>query len=65
MISEADRGIVVATAAYNGHLEIVLVLLENGANHQGDRGKAVREAVYGGHLEIVRALLANQAVIYF
>ena len=54
-------------AAYYGHLEIVKLLLENGANvnqmsYHGSYGSdSLGYAAYYGHLEIVKILLKHGA----
>ncbi|MFM7389449.1 MAG: ankyrin repeat domain-containing protein, partial [Vampirovibrionales bacterium] len=53
-------------ASYHGHLEVVKVLLANGAtvNQGDDRGfTPLYQASYKGHLEIVKLLLANGATV--
>jgi len=51
-------------AAWHGHMEIIQLLLENGANANAKRNDGwapLHDAVYKGHKEIVELLIANGA----
>jgi len=50
--------------AYNGHLEIVKFLVENGANIHAVDDCALRWAAESGHLEVVKYLVENGANIH-
>jgi Ankyrin repeats (3 copies) len=49
-------------ASYNGHVEVVRLLLEAGANASDDR--ALRSASHYGHTEVVRLLLQAGANVH-
>ncbi|KAJ7172246.1 hypothetical protein C8R46DRAFT_1085272 [Mycena filopes] len=65
--AEPDYAYPLVTASYHGHLEIVKLLLENGAhvNHLGSKkhGGALGSASYAGQVETVRFLLENGAAV--
>ena len=48
-------------ASENGHLEIVKLLIENGADVSAKDNEAFRMASENGYLEIVRLLIENGA----
>ena len=48
-------------ASANGHLEIVKLLIDNGADVTADDNYAIRRASDNGHLEVVKLLIANGA----
>ena len=50
-------------AAENGHMEIVKLLIANGADVQANDNDALRDAAENGHYEIVKLLIANGANI--
>ena len=55
------QGTVLITAAKNGHLEVVRLLLDGGADlgrDGGDRNTPLTWAASNGHLEMLRLLLA-------
>jgi ankyrin repeat protein len=49
------------SASYNGHLDVVKYLVENGAKISAQRNKALIEASDGGHLDIVKYLVERGA----
>jgi ankyrin repeat protein len=48
-------------ASMYGHLEVVKLLIENGADVRAKDGVALRLASRYGHLEVVRLLIENGA----
>ena len=56
MILEIEES-VLGTAINKNNIEIVKLLIKNGANICAANDYALREAVYHGHLEIVKLLL--------
>ena len=60
----ANNNDALCSASYDGHLEIVKLLLKNKADvHAKDDG-ALRFAAKSGHLEIVKLLLENGADVH-
>lgn len=60
----SDYGNALQVASYRGNLDIVQLLLDNGADvnaQGGDYGNALEAASKQGHLNIVRLLLDNEA----
>jgi hypothetical protein len=51
-------------ASENGHLEVVKLLLENGANLHIEHDCVLRWASWNGHLEVVKLLLENGADLH-
>ena len=48
----------------DGHLEVVVYLVEHGANIHADNDYAIRLASENGHLEVVRYLVEHGADIH-
>jgi ankyrin repeat protein len=57
---EAD-GSLLRWASQNGHIEVVKLLLEKGANIHADDDFSLRIASQQGHLEVVKLLIENGA----
>jgi hypothetical protein len=63
-ITQEDLDFGLYYAAYGGHLDIVQLFFENGANmnaHCGKWGSAVHTAVSGGHTNVLELFLSNGA----
>ena len=59
----ADSDFAIRTAAHNGHLEIVIYLVEKGADFRILDDYAVCVAAVNGHLEVVKYLISKGANI--
>ena len=59
----ADTDFAIRTAAHNGHLEIVIYLVEKGADFRILDDYAVCVAAVNGHLEVVKYLISKGANI--
>jgi ankyrin repeat protein len=68
-VGEPFQESVLIAASRNGHLEVVRLLLEGGADPRRERGKghtpltALRWAASTGHLEMLRLLLGHGAAV--
>lgn len=63
---DRDNGTALMRAAYNGHLEVVKLLLDKGAkvNIQNEAGStSLMKAAYNGHFEIVKLLIDKGASV--
>jgi len=59
-----DQHYALGSASYYGHLEVVKLLIDYGANIKIDNNRAVRYASMMGHYDVVKLLIENDADIY-
>jgi len=52
-------------ASFNGHLEVVQLLLDHGADCTANDNYAIREASYNGYIEVVKLLKNNEAKLCY
>ena len=60
---EADDNSAIKEASFNGHAEMVLYLIENGANVNAERGMALINAANSNHLDVVKLLIKHGASV--